>query len=97
MILVSLAWLFVCWLALSPDKDTFLSGHQDWSTSTCMVGPKPPYYGAQEKHPELQALISALSAGPIAGKKNALFSPLSWNDNMKHFCTLSRSSCVIIF
>ena len=26
----------------------------------------PPYYGAQEKHPELQALISAMSAGPIA-------------------------------
>lgn len=26
----------------------------------------PPYYGAQEKHPELQALVSALSAGPIA-------------------------------
>eukprot|EP01052_Picozoa_sp_SAG31_P006491 SAG31_NODE_299_length_18114_cov_3.533777_10_plen_336_part_00 len=52
------------------DKDTFLSGHQDWSTSTCMVACpgclNPPYYGAQEKHPELQALVSALSAGPIA-------------------------------
>ncbi len=33
-------------------------------TSTGLV--QPPYYGAQEKHPELQALVSALSAGPIA-------------------------------
>jgi hypothetical protein len=33
-------------------------------TSTGFV--QPPYYGAQEKHPELQALVSALSAGPIA-------------------------------
>ena len=57
------------WRSRSTDKDTFLSAHQDWSTSTCIASAGscvPPYYGAQEKHPELQALVSALSAGPIA-------------------------------
>lgn len=60
-------------VGLRPYKDTWLSGHQDWSTSTCMVSGSagsvsvlPPYFGAQEKHPKLQALVSALSAGPIA-------------------------------
>ena len=60
-------------VGLRPYKDTWLSGHQVWSTSTCMVSGgagsvsvMPPYFGAQEKHPKLQALVSALSAGPIA-------------------------------
>ena len=56
-------------VGLYPYKDTWLSTHQDWSTSTCKSqggGVSPPYYGCQEKHPELQALVSAMSAGPIA-------------------------------
>jgi hypothetical protein len=52
-------------------------------TKACASCLNPPYYGAQEKHPELQALISAMSAGPIApgdviGSSNA---------------TLIRSTC----
>ena len=56
-------------VGLAPYKDSWFSGRQDWSSSTCLVNGKatsPPYYGMQEKHPELQALVSALSAGPIA-------------------------------
>eukprot|EP01048_Picozoa_sp_COSAG05_P000214 COSAG05_NODE_6_length_45604_cov_26.489660_4_plen_375_part_00 len=56
-------------VGLYPYKDTFFSQRQDWSSSTCLVhagGTSPPYYGMQEPHPELQALVSAMSAGPVA-------------------------------
>ena len=56
-------------VGLYPYNDSFFSGLQDWSKSTCTGNGKavqPPYYGMQEIHPELQALVSAMSAGPIA-------------------------------
>lgn len=56
-------------VGLAPYKDSWFSALQDWSTSTCIAngaGTSPPYYGMQEKHPELQALVSAMSSGPIA-------------------------------
>ena len=67
-------------VGLRPYKDTWFSGMQDWSMSTCTqsIAPgskaegsaSPPYFGMQERHPELQALISCLSAGPVAPGDN---------------------------
>lgn len=64
-------------MGLRPYKDAFLSGAQRWDKTTCFVagasGPsggegytKPEWWGLQEKYPELQAVASAMTAGPIA-------------------------------
>lgn len=63
-------------IGLLPYRDAFMSASQDWATTTCLqgnAGPessstslKPEWWGLQEGLPELQALVAALSAGPIA-------------------------------
>jgi hypothetical protein len=63
-------------IGLLPYRDAFMSANQDWATTTCLqgnTGPeststslKPEWFGLQEGLPELQALVAALSAGPIA-------------------------------
>ena len=64
-------------MGVRPYKDAFMSGGaQRWNKTTCFVagqkGPettgytKPEWWGLQERYPELQALASALTAGPVA-------------------------------
>ena len=66
-------------LGIRPYKDAFLSGPQRWHNTTCFVRPTPggpagggptvvypEWYGLQEANSELQALVSALLAGPVA-------------------------------
>ena len=63
-------------VGLLPYRDAFFSGTQSWEHCSCMqgnTGPesaatslKPEWWGLQEGNPELQALIAALTAGPIA-------------------------------
>jgi hypothetical protein len=78
---------FINWaVGLRPYKDSFFSAHQDWALAngTC-ISPGasregvffPPYFGLQEKHPELQALVSVLSGGPVAPGDNIGFSNVS--------------------
>lgn len=62
-------------LGIFPYKDAFFSGPQHWANTTCFMsarGPessgytKPEWWGVQETFPELHALVSALTAGPVA-------------------------------
>jgi len=62
-------------VGLRPYKDAFFSGTQNWSATTCFMsakGPestgytKPEWWGLQEKYPELNVVVSSLTAGPIA-------------------------------
>ena len=63
-------------VGLLPYKDGFLSGPQRWGNTSCFfprsspaasgTTTAPEWYGLQESYPELHALVSALTAGPIA-------------------------------
>lgn len=67
-------------VGLRPYKDAFLSAPQRWNATTCLtVGPLPDaagdgeyyytlpeWWDVQEAFPELQALVSVLTAGPVA-------------------------------
>ena len=67
-------------VGLRPYKDSWFSTHQDWAAAnvTCLESRgAPPYFGLQEQYPELQLLVSALSAGPIAPGDNIGFSNVS--------------------
>ena len=69
-------------MGLRPYKDSWFSALQDWATAnvTCTSGgghANPPYYGLQERHPELQLLVSVLSAGPVAPGDNIGMSNVS--------------------
>ena len=75
-VLLSANTLYPWAIGLLPYRDAFMSGTQKWETCTCLqgnAGPesaetvlKPEWWGLQEGLPELQALVAALSAGPIA-------------------------------
>merc|ERR1719174_1198412 len=67
-------------VGLRPYKDSWFSTHQDWEAAnvTCLESHgTPPYFGLQEQYPELQLLVSAMSAGPIAPGDNIGFSNVS--------------------
>ena len=64
-------------MGIRPYKDAFMSGSQQrWNRTTCFIagkaGPgtigytKPEWWGLQERYPELQAVVSAVTAGPVA-------------------------------
>ena len=75
-VLLSSNTLYPWSVGLLPYRDAFFSGTQSWGTCTCLqgnTGPesaatslKPEWWGLQEGIPELQALVAALTAGPIA-------------------------------
>jgi hypothetical protein len=77
-VLIARNALFPWALGIRPYKDAFLSGPQRWANTTCFARPHggpagggstvvyPEWYGLQERYPELQALVSALLAGPVA-------------------------------
>ena len=70
-------------LGIYPYKDAFFSSaNQTWTKTTCLAtgnatvastqhGTKPEWWGLQEPFPKLQALVSALSAGPVASGDGA--------------------------
>jgi hypothetical protein len=77
-VLIARNSLFPWALGIRPYKDAFLSGPQRWDNTTCFSRPHtgpagggatvvyPEWYDLQEAFPELQALVSALLAGPVA-------------------------------
>lgn len=57
-------------VGLRPYKDAFFTGPQEWRNTTCSLAhgsyTSPEWWGLQEPHSQLHAIVSTLTAGPVA-------------------------------